>query len=150
MLLSIKSVYPKKGVFIKLKPVPRCNSYGRVQLIGSKLLVNYYIFTQKLQERRSTLTKSAMSPKEKEKWGKVLVPEMMSSEESDVENDDIITVKPISWRAERVRTFLHRLDSKVTTAKSVQSKRQQKQRVESSENSNRVKPATLPDWAVVN
>ena len=78
------------------------------------------------------------------------MPEMMSSEESDVENDDIITVKPISWRAERVRTFLHRLDSKVTTAKSAQSKRQRKQRVESSENSNRVKPATLPDWAVVN
>ena len=80
----------------------------------------------------------------------MLVPKMMSSEESDVENDDVITVKPISWRAERVRTFLHRLDNKVTTAKSAQSKRQRKHRIESSENSNRVKPATLPDWAVFN
>ena len=87
--------------------------------------------TQKLQERRSTLTKSAMLQKEKEKWGKVLVPEMMSSEESDVENDDII-VKPIRWRTERIHTFLHGLDSKVNTAKSKQSKRQRKQRIESS------------------
>ena len=112
--------------------------------------MSWSIFAQKLQERRSTLTKSAMSQKEKEKWGKVLVPEMMSSEESDVENDDVITVKPISWHAERVRAFLHRLDSKVTVAKSAQSKRQRKQRVESSGNSNRAKPATLPNWAVVN
>ena len=91
-----------------------------------------------------------MSQKEKEKWGKVLVPEMMSSEESDIENDGVITVKPIRWRTERVRTFLHRLDSKVNTAKSTQSKRQRKQRIESSEYSNRVKPATLPDWAIAN
>ena len=91
-----------------------------------------------------------MSQKEKEKWGKVLVPEIMSSEESDMENDNVITVKPIDWRAERVRAFLHCLDSKITTAESAQSKRQRKQRVDSSESSNRIKPPTLPDWAVVN
>ena len=90
-----------------------------------------------------------MQQKEKEKWAKVLVPEMMSSEESDDENDDLITVKPINWRAERVTAFLHRLDSKVETAKSSQAKRQRKRRVVSSESSVRTRPAhTLPDWAV--
>ena len=77
------------------------------------------------------------------------MPEMMSSEESDGEND-LITVKPVSWRTERLCTFLHRLDSKVDTAKSSQAKRQRKQQIESSEFSHRVKPAALPDWAVVN
>ena len=75
------------------------------------------------------------------------MPEMMSSEESDDENDDLITVKPINWRAERVSTFLHRLDSKVETAKA---KRQRKRRIERSECSLRAKPTALPDWAVVN
>ena len=78
------------------------------------------------------------------------MPEMMSSEESDDENDDLITVEPINWRTERVSTFLYRLDSKVETAKSSQAKRQRKRRIESSECSLRVKPAALPDWAVVN
>lgn len=43
-----------------------------------------------------------MPQKEKDKWGKVLVAETMSSEESDEENEDIITVKPLHWRAEEV------------------------------------------------
>ena len=75
---------------------------------------------------------------------------MMSSEESDENDDDLITVKPISWRTERVAAFLHRLDDKVESAKSSQAKRQKKKRIESSEYSLRVKPTSLPEWAVVN
>ena len=63
-----------------------------------------YFCTQKLQDRRSTLTKSTMSQK-KDKLMKVLVVDMMSSEESDDENDDVITVRQIPWRTERVSTF---------------------------------------------
>ena len=113
----------------------------------------YFFITQKLQERRATLTKSTMPQREKDKWGKVLVAEMMSSEESDLENEDIITVKPLAWHTEKVSTFVHRLDSKVETAKSSQAKRQRKHRVESSECSLRSKPAGIahkvPDWAIV-
>ena len=92
-----------------------------------------------------------MPQKEKDKWEKVLVTETMSSEESDLENEEVMTVKPLPWHAERVSTFLHRLDSKVEMAKSNQAKRQCKRRVESCECSLRSKPVgvALPDWAVV-
>lgn len=76
---------------------------------------------------------------------------MMSSEESDLENNDLIVVKPISWRSERVSSFFRRLDTKVISTKSTQSKRQRKERIESSQISTRLKPSlTLPDWAVGN
>ena len=92
-----------------------------------------------------------MPQREKDKWGKVLVAETMSSEESDPENEEIITVKPLPWRAERVSAFLHRLDSKVETSKTSQAKRQRKRRVESTECSLRTKPLgiALPDWAIM-
>lgn len=90
--------------------------------------------------------------KEKDKWAKVLVADIMSSEESDQENEDVITVTPLPWRSEKVNTFFHRLDSKVETVKSSQAKRQRKGRVESSEFSLRHKAVgianKLPDWAI--
>ena len=99
------------------------------------------------------LTKSGMAQKEKDKWTKVLVVGMMSSEESDPENEEIISVKLLPWRTEKISTFFHLLDSKVQTLKSVQAKRQRKDRVVSSIYSLRSKPAgiqyKLPDWAIV-
>ena len=81
--------------------------------------------------------------------GKVVVAET-SSEESDLENEDVMIVKQLPWRAERVSTFLHRLDSKVETAKSSQAKRQRKRRVESNMCSLCSKPVdiTFPEWAI--
>lgn len=62
----------------------------------------------------------------------------------------ILSVRPLDWRAERVSTFLHRLDSKVETAKTSQAKRQHKNWVESSEFSLCSKPVgiALPVWAI--
>ena len=62
--------------------------------------------TQKLQEQRATLNKSSMPQKDRDKWGKVLVAEMMSSEESDEENEEVIAVKPLPWRTEKVSSLL--------------------------------------------
>ena len=42
----------------------------------------------------------------------MLISDFMSSEESDDENEDIIIVKPLVWRSERVTQFLQRLDEK--------------------------------------
>ena len=90
-----------------------------------------------------------MSPKEKEKWKKVLVAEAMSSEESDDENEEVITVKPLPWRAEKVSSFFHRLDNKMKQSKSTQAKRQRKQRIEGSNYSLRLRPVgtSIPEWA---
>ena len=39
--------------------------------------------------------KSAASEKDKAKWSKVLIAGMMSSEESDSEDEDVIIIKPL-------------------------------------------------------
>ena len=89
------------------------------------------------------------SPRDREKWSKVLTIDMISSEESDGEEDTII-VHPLQWRSEKVSCFLHSLDSKANDEKSPQAKRQTKRRVESSEHSLRSLPVeSLPAWAIV-
>ena len=47
-----------------------------------------------------------MPQKDKDKWGKVLVAETMRSEESDEEDEEVITVKLLPWRAESVQFLL--------------------------------------------
>lgn len=54
--------------------------------------------------------KRVYEKEDKEKWLKILVPDMMSSEESDVDDDDVNFVKILPWRANVVQDFLHDLD----------------------------------------
>lgn len=89
-----------------------------------------------------------MTEKTKEKWSKVLIPEVISSEESENENDDSVFVKPLPWRANIVNDFFAQLDSKIMETKSVQAKRQRKQRIVSTTESTRETPPGLPKWAV--
>lgn len=97
------------------------------------------------------LKKSTLSEREKEKWDKVLEVEVMSSEESNPEDDDVIAIKPLSWRSERVSQFLHRLDDKSEERKTTQAKRQRKNRVIGSVVSTRAKPSgNLPNWVFIN
>ncbi len=56
----------------------------RILLVVAVLSSASFFITQKLQERQATLTKSTMAQKEKDKWAKVLVADMMSNEESDL------------------------------------------------------------------
>ena len=73
----------------------------------------------------------------------------MSSEESDDGED--IEVRPLSWRSDRVTTFLHSLDDKARDNKSPQARRQMKTR-RVGDPSSRVKPThdsrgqTLNPW----
>ena len=65
---------------------------------------------QKLSKRRATF--EASSFKKKEKWRKVIVQEMMSSDESGVDEDGkaVIFVTNLPWRSGKVGRFFERLD----------------------------------------
>ena len=106
----------------------------------------YLILMQKLNERLVTFNKTTMPEKEKEKWRKVFIPQMVSSEESC--DEDTIAIKPLGWRSERVDSLFHKLDSEIEQGKTTQARRQKKERVISEIYSTR-DPPNLPKWAVI-
>ena len=72
--------------------------------------------------------------------------EVMSSEESN--GDDVVIVKPLTWRSGRVTRFFKKLDQAGIDSKTSQAKRQRKERVMESVESMRPMPsASLPSWA---
>ena len=64
-----------------------------------------FIFYVEIAPRTSTMKKSNLSAKAKEKWERVLKSELMSSEE--IGEDDTIIVKPLRWRAGKLSSFFH-------------------------------------------
>ena len=72
--------------------------------------------------------------------------DMMSSEESDPENDNSMVVKPLPWRSALVEEFFESLDSQIKSCRSSQSVRQSKPRVQG-EPSTRLQPSDIPKWA---
>lgn len=103
---------------------------------------------QKLEERKSLFKKSNMPDKEKEKWLKIFVPDMVSSEESDSNDGDIIIVKPLGWRSERINQMFKKIDDQIESRKTTQARRQKRKRVLGSNFSSRKQPSHLPKWAV--
>ena len=93
------------------------------------------------------LQKCSLPEQQKEKWRKIVVADMMSSEESDAAADDTIIVKPLPWRSSKVTDFFQNLDALGSEAKTSQAKRQRRQRVLSTSASQRSKPS-LPSWAI--
>ena len=95
------------------------------------------------------MKRSSLPKRQKEKWSKVMIADMMSSEESD-EGDETIVVKPLQWRSSRVTEFFKNIDVLGTERKNSQALRQRKPRVISSVASQCPKPAaTLPCWVFV-
>lgn len=90
-----------------------------------------------------------MAPKAKGKWRRVLKAELMSSEESSAENDEVF-VKPIPWRSTLVNNFFEELDNKCLEKKPAQANRQRKVRRLSVYPSTRNIPEALPTWAIKN
>ena len=80
---------------------------------------------------------------------KVLQSDLMSSEESSTESDDVF-VKPIPRRAEIVNKFFVELDAKVEEKKTSQASRQRKPRKMSVSPSSRSVPRGVPKWAIKN
>ena len=104
-----------------------------------------------MAERTSALKKIKLKKtSDSDLWVKVLIPEMMSSEESDIDEDDveILKVHPLPWRANKVTRMFQQLDLEVSRSKTPQSRRQRKKRV-TGETSDRQKPdrdGNLPNW----
>ena len=86
------------------------------------------------------------------KWEKVLTSELISSDESEVDDDDkaVLVVKKLAWRSDRVTNFFAKLDSAHEDRKSEQAKRQTKPRIHKGIVSTREAPAHLPSWAFCN
>lgn len=91
-----------------------------------------FLLSQKLQERQAIFNKLSYDERDREKWRKVFHVNFMSSEESDSNEEEVIVVRPLSWRSNRVTTFLHSLDDKGREEKSPQARRQMKTRDSSS------------------
>ena len=91
-----------------------------------------------------------MPEKEKEKWEKVFTADIISSEESHGDDDDVVVVKCIPWRSSKVTQFFHSLDEMGTQSKSTQAKRQRKRRILGTVASQRSKPSgVFPAWVLV-
>lgn len=74
--------------------------------------------------------------------------ELMSSEDSDIDTPDTVTVRPLTWRSEYVNRMFQQIDKYSAVRKSPQARRQTKGRVIGS-SSSRSQPSDVPSWAVV-
>lgn len=76
------------------------------------------------------LQRSSLPPQEKEKWAKVLIPDMMSSEDDNADEDeDVFVIRPLPWRSTAVDNFFKSLDAHSKGQKTKQSVRQMKSRI---------------------
>ena len=114
------------------------------------LRVMLLVYTlQKLNARKAALRKTRAIPDtEKPTWMECLVPELMSSEES--EDDGSFTIRPLPWRSEKATSFLLGMDHKHQKRQSRKSLVMTFQRNEGTLPSDRPKPidGSVPAWAV--
>lgn len=86
-----------------------------------------------MQTRLSVFRKLSFSEKDRQKWeqSQVLTIHFMSSEESEVEDDheEVLIVKELPWRSQKVNRFFKNLDDKEQEHKTPQARRQAKKRV---------------------
>ena len=101
-----------------------------------------------MQERITAIEQSDSSETAKEKWKEIIIPEMISSEESDSENEDVIIVKPLIWRSQKVMGTFRELDAANESTKTKQARRQRRKRVIGAVPSERSKPDNVPKWAL--
>ena len=104
-----------------------------------------------MTERKGALKKKTFKKQEdRKRWEKIFHTDMMSSEESAEEDgEEILTVKPLTWRAEIVNKMMADLDIICKKDKSPQSRRQLKTR-KTGEASIRPSPNWAPAWSVRN
>ena len=101
---------------------------------------------QKVTQRCAELQKLSYSEADKKKWEKVLTPEIVSSDESDIDEEgkSIFTEKELVWQNDRVTNFL---DDSTEKRKSDQAVKQSKPRVRGRKVSSRPNPINAPSWA---
>jgi len=84
------------------------------------------------------------------KWEKVLVTELISTDESETEDGEaVLVVKELTWRSDKVDSkFFAKLDSAHKSRMSEQASRQTKRRIEKGRTSIRPAPSHVPSWAI--
>lgn len=104
---------------------------------------------QRLAERQASFKKMSYSEADKQKWKKVLITEMISSDSSGVEDSvPVLVAKEIPWRSHKVTSFFDKLDKFHEDSKSEQAKRQTKPRIRKGRLSCRSMPNDIPRWAI--
>lgn len=108
-----------------------------------------YYLLQKLNSRKVTLKKTGAIPsKEKPKFLEAIVPELMSSEDSE-DDDGSFVVRPLPWRSSKISEILFALDEKHDRKRSRKSRMMKFQRLEGLP-SERPQPiaGTVPNWCI--
>ena len=113
------------------------------------IMVSFFFHSQKLTERTAALKKMNFSKKsDADVWMKIMCLEMMSSDDSDMDEDDeVYRVRALPWRKEAVKRMFNTLDNEALKIKTQQAKRQMKRRTEGTL-SERPRPMGMPTWAV--
>ena len=84
-----------------------------------------------------------------EKWRRVLISDMMSSEESDMDEEkEVLKVHSLPWRAVSVSRMFTHWTKKLPNKRTPQSRRQMKERV-MGEESDRPGPEITCSWALM-
>ena len=82
------------------------------------------------------------------KWEKILVADLISSDESDTEDGiALLIVNELTWRSSKVSHFFEKLDAAHHARKSEQATQQTKRRICKGKLSRRMAPSNLPSWA---
>lgn len=89
---------------------------------------------------------------DRQKWKKVLITDMISSDSSGVEDTipAVLVAKDIPWRSCKVANFFDKLDKVHEDSISEQAKRQTKKRIHRGKLSTRTMPSEVPKWAISN
>ena len=86
---------------------------------------------------------------DRQKWKKILITDMISSDSSGVEDTiPVFVAKEMPWRSRKVTNFFDKLDKFHEDSKSEQAKRQTKRRIRTGKLSTRGMPSDVPKWAI--
>ena len=82
-----------------------------------------------------------------EQWRAIMTLEIMSSDESGEDEEEVLIVHPLPWLSHTVTQFKLSLDQQIASMKTPQAKRQMKKRLVGCP-SQRCVPDSLPSWAL--
>lgn len=125
-------------------------------LLITKIII--FLFSQKRRDRESAVLRNKkLSEEQKTKWLKVMKIEMMSSEESEMDDDnrdELLKIRSLPWRSSEVNRMFSKIDAYNLAGKSPASRRQMKRKKRVEETSSRQLTteirASLPDFAFNN
>ena len=124
---------------------------NRLLRVSQQCLCSLFIFSILfLKRRKAALAKSStMTDEQKNKWMLRLIPDMMSSEESEDGDEEQTTfqVHPLLWRSDKVTAFIKKLDLKSKNSTSQRSKHMAVKRSIGLP-SDRLPPDSLSKWMV--